>query len=270
MHPRTPPERRCFADFTELLLENPLRLDAILRQTKQTRQTGLGAEGDFMKNSKWVMAAGLSSVLVLGACTDPGTLTAPGDPNQNAKQGALIGGLIGAGVGAIANGSDPLLGALAGGAIGAAGGGVIGNQLDKQAAELRQQLANDGITIVNAGDRLIVTVPNDITFDTDSATVRPALRADLVRVGQNLVNYPNSNVQIIGHTDSDGEASYNLGLSERRANAVADILQANGVSYSRITTIGQGENNPIASNLTAQGKSQNRRVEIVVVPSGNA
>ncbi|RLK00577.1 OmpA family protein [Ruegeria conchae] len=222
-----------------------------------------------MTISKFVLRAGLCSAFFLAACTDPGTLTVQEDPNKNAKQGALLGGLIGAGVGAIANDSDPLLGALAGGAIGAAGGGVIGNQLDRQAAELRQQLANDGITIVNAGDRLIVTVPNDITFDTDSSTVRPALRADLVKVGQNLVNYPNSNVQIIGHTDSDGEASYNLGLSERRANAVADILQANGVSFSRITTVGQGENNPIASNLTPEGKAQNRRVEIVVVPSGN-
>ena len=222
-----------------------------------------------MTISKCVLTAGLCSAFFLAACTDPATLTVQEDPNKNAKQGALLGGLIGAGVGAIANDSDPLLGALAGGAIGAAGGGVIGNQLDRQAAELRQQLANDGITIVNAGDRLIVTVPNDITFDTDSSTVRPALRADLVNVGQNLVNYPNSNVQIIGHTDSDGEASYNLGLSERRANAVADILQANGVSFSRITTVGQGENNPIASNLTPEGKAQNRRVEIVVVPSGN-
>ncbi len=222
-----------------------------------------------MTISKCALTVGLCSAMFLGACTDPGTLSVQNDPNQNAKQGALLGGLIGAGVGAIANDSDPLLGALAGGAIGAAGGGVIGNQLDRQAAELRQQLANDGITIVNAGDRLIVTVPNDITFDTDSSTVRPALRADLVKVGQNLVNYPNSNVQIIGHTDSDGEASYNLGLSERRANAVADILQANGVSYARITTVGQGENNPIASNLTPEGKAQNRRVEIVVVPSDN-
>lgn len=222
-----------------------------------------------MTISKFVLPLGLCSVLVVGACTDPGTLNLPSDPNQNAKQGAILGGLVGAGVGAIANDSDPLLGALAGGAIGAAGGGLIGNQLDKQAAELRQQLANDGITIVNAGDRLIVTVPNDITFDTDSATVRPALRADLSRVGQNLVNYPNSNVQIIGHTDSDGAADYNQALSVRRANAVADILQANGVSYGRITTIGQGENNPIASNLTPEGKAQNRRVEIVIVPSGN-
>ncbi len=223
-----------------------------------------------MTISKFFLTAGFCSAVALAACTDPGTLNLPADPNQNAKQGAVLGGLVGAGVGAIANNSNPLLGAVAGGAIGAAGGGLIGNQLDKQAAELRQQLANDGITIVNAGDRLIVTVPNDITFDTDSATVRPALRADLVRVGQNLVNYPNSNVQIIGHTDSDGEASYNQGLSERRANAVADVIQANGVNYSRIVTIGRGENNPVASNLTPEGKSQNRRVEIVIVPSANS
>ncbi|WP_170763375.1 OmpA family protein [Ruegeria lacuscaerulensis] len=221
-----------------------------------------------MTISKFVLSAGLCSALFLGACTDPGTLNLPSDPNQNAKQGAILGGLVGAGVGAIANGSDPLLGAVAGAAVGAAGGGLIGNQLDKQAAELRQQLANDGITIVNAGDRLIVTVPNDITFDTDSSTVRPALRSDLVRVGQNLVRYPNSNVQIIGHTDSDGEASYNQALSERRARSVADILQANGVNGVRITTIGLGENRPAASNLTPEGKAQNRRVDIEIIPNG--
>ncbi|WP_420585995.1 OmpA family protein [Ruegeria sp.] len=221
-----------------------------------------------MTISKFVLSAGLCSALFLGACTDPGTLNLPSDPNQNAKQGAILGGLIGAGVGAIANDSDPLLGALAGGAIGAAGGGVVGNQLDRQAAELRQQLANDGIIITNAGDRLIVTVPNDITFDTDSSTVRPALRSDLVRVGQNLVKYPNSNVQVIGHTDSDGEASYNQALSERRARSVADILQANGVNGGRITTIGLGENRPAASNLTPEGKAQNRRVDIEIIPSG--
>ncbi|WP_171211159.1 OmpA family protein [Ruegeria sp. HKCCA5426] len=221
-----------------------------------------------MTISKFVVSAGLCSAMFLGACTDPGTLNLPADPNQNTKQGAILGGLVGAGVGAIANGSDPLLGALAGGAIGAAGGGLIGNQLDQQAAELRQQLANQGITVTNAGDRLIVTVPNDITFDTDSSTVRPALRSDLVRVGQNLVNYPNSTVQVIGHTDSDGEASYNQALSERRARSVADILQANGVNSARISTIGLGENRPAASNLTPEGKALNRRVDIEIIPNG--
>ncbi|WP_170328134.1 OmpA family protein [Ruegeria arenilitoris] len=221
-----------------------------------------------MTISKFVLSAGLCSALFLGACTDPATLNLPSDPNQNAKQGALLGGLVGAGVGAIANNSNPGLGALAGAAVGAAGGGLIGNQLDRQAAELRQQLANQGITVTNAGDRLIVTVPNDISFDTDSATVRPALRADLERVGQNLTRYPNSNVQVIGHTDSDGEASYNQTLSERRAGSVADILQANGVSGARISTIGLGENRPAASNLTPEGKARNRRVDIEIIPNG--
>lgn len=221
-----------------------------------------------MSISKFVIPAGLGAAMMLAACADPGTLNLPADPNQNTRQGAILGGLVGAGVGAIANSSDPLLGAAAGAAIGAAGGGLIGNQLDRQAAELRQQLANQGIIVTNAGDRLIVTVPNDITFDIDSATVRPALRSDLVRVGQNLVNYPNSNVQVIGHTDSDGEASYNQALSERRAGSVADILQANGVSGARISTLGLGESRPAASNLTPEGKAQNRRVDIEIVPNG--
>ena len=219
-----------------------------------------------MTISKLPVAAGLSAILALGACTDPATLSSQTDPNQNAKQGALIGGLIGAGAGAIANDSDRGLGALTGAAVGAAAGGLVGNQLDRQAAELRQQLANDGITITNTGDRLVVSVPNDITFDTDSAAVRPALRSDLNKVAQNLLRYPNSAVQVIGHTDSDGDAAYNQGLSVRRANAVGDILQAGGVSYDRVQTIGRGEEQPIASNLTAEGKARNRRVEIVIVP----
>ncbi|MDP5218409.1 OmpA family protein [Ruegeria sp. 2205SS24-7] len=216
-----------------------------------------------MKSVKITAAVAL---VALSACTDPATLASQTDPNKNTKQGALIGGLVGAGVGAIANDSDPGLGALAGAAIGAAAGGIAGNQLDKQAAELRQQLANDGITIVNQGDRLLVSLPSDITFDTDSATVRPALRSEVSKVAQNLLRYPNSTIQVVGHTDSDGDAGYNLNLSERRANSVADILQAGGVTYDRITIIGRGEEVPIASNLTAAGKAQNRRVEIYIIP----
>ncbi|MEY8840125.1 OmpA family protein [Cribrihabitans sp. XS_ASV171] len=215
---------------------------------------------------RFALAGGLASVLALSACTDPAMLGDGSDPNRNTRSGAIAGALVGAGVGAIANDSNPGLGALAGAALGAAGGAAIGNQLDKQAAELRQQLANDGITVTNTGDQLVVSVPNDITFDTDSATVNPALRADLQRVAQNLVRYPNSDVRIIGHTDSDGAAAYNQTLSERRAGSVADILQAGGVTYDRITTIGRGEDTPIASNLTPEGKAQNRRVEIVVIP----
>lgn len=198
----------------------------------------------------------------------PASLDSSTDPNKNTKTGALIGGLLGAGIGAVSNSSNKTAAVLGGAALGAAAGGAIGYNLDQQEAELRQQLANQGITVVNTGDRLIVTFPNDITFDTDSYTVKSSLVPDLQTVASVMVKYPKSTIQVIGHTDSDGDATYNLGLSQRRANAVADILQANGVGYERLSVVGEGEANPIASNLTPEGKAQNRRVEIVVIPQG--
>lgn len=213
---------------------------------------------------KITTAVALSAVLFAGACTDPATLGSDGDPNENTKGGAILGGIIGAGL-AVATGAEGANIAL-GAAAGAAAGGLIGHNLDKQAADLRAQLANDGITIVNTGDRLIVTLPQDITFDTDSSTVRPSLRTELNKVAANLVNYPKSSVQVVGHTDNTGDATYNLGLSQERANSVADILQAGGVGFDRIQVVGRGEEQPIASNLTPEGRAQNRRVEIVVIP----
>ena len=223
-----------------------------------------------MKLVKLTTATAISAVFLLGACTDPARLDPgdPSDPHQKARQGAIFGGLLGAGIGAVSGSSNKAAAALGGAAVGALAGAAIGDSLDQQAAELRRQLASDGITVTNGGDRLIVSLPNDITFDTDSFTVRPALRADLVRVAAHLQRYSSMTVQVIGHTDSDGDAAYNIGLSRRRANAVADILQANGVSYARLTTVGRGEEVPIASNLTEEGKARNRRVEIVMFPAG--
>ena len=168
--------------------------------------------------------------------------------------------------GAIAS-DDEFKGAVIGGAIGAAGGAAIGNALDRQEEELRQSLNNDEIQITNTGDRLIVTMPQDILFAVDSFTVAPGLRSDLGKVAQSLQNYPDSTVQVVGHTDNTGEASYNQGLSERRANAVADVLMNNGVPFERIQTFGRGEDQPVASNLSEEGRAQNRRVEIVILPT---
>lgn len=206
-----------------------------------------------------------ASLLMATACTDPGRL-APQDPNQKAKQGALLGGVLGAGLGAIVS-DDKGKGALIGGALGAAGGAVYGNVLDKQEAELRQQLDDDRVRITNTGDRLIVTLPQDILFDVDSSTVQPGLRGDLLTVASNLRSYPDSTVQIVGHTDNTGDAMYNQRLSERRANAVADVLMEGGVSFGRLQTFGRGENQPVADNLTEAGKARNRRVEIVILPN---
>ena len=121
--------------------------------------------------------------------------------------------------------------------------------------------------ITNTGERLIVTLPQDILFDVDSASVRPGLRDDLMTVASSLRDYPDSTVQIVGHTDNTGDAGYNQQLSERRANAVADVLMDGGVGFSRIQTFGRGENQPVADNLTDAGRAQNRRVEIVILPN---
>lgn len=203
------------------------------------------------------------SLLLATACTDPNAVG--GEDRQKTRQGALIGGLIGAGAGALAS-DDRAKGALIGGAIGAAGGAVVGNALDRQEAELRQQLDSD-VGITNTGDRLIVTMPQDILFAVDSFDIRPGLRQDLFSVADSLQRYPDTRVQVIGHTDSDGAASYNQRLSERRADSVANVLLSGGVRSSRINAFGRGEEQPVASNLTPTGKAQNRRVEIVIVPT---
>ncbi|MFW2542673.1 OmpA family protein [Primorskyibacter sp. 2E107] len=204
----------------------------------------------------------------LSACTT-GPLISENDPNRQAKQGALIGAGLGAITGRLAGGSDVgerNRATVAGALVGAAAGAAIGNQLDKQEAELRQQLGNN-VDIRNTGDRLIVTMPQDILFATDSASLRPTLVSDLRDVGQSLLAYPNTTVQVIGHTDSDGDAAYNQNLSQRRAQSVANVLISEGVPGSRIAAIGRGEDQPVASNLTAEGKAQNRRVEIVILPN---
>ncbi len=208
------------------------------------------------------------AALSLSACTT-GPLIDQNDPNRQAKQGALIGAGLGAITGRLAGGDDKgerNRATVAGALIGAAAGAAIGNQLDKQEAELRQQLGPD-TTIRNTGDRLIVTMPQDILFATASSELRPTLIADLRDVGASLIAYPGTTAQVIGHTDSDGDAGYNLDLSQRRAQSVANVLIGEGVPGSRIQVIGRGEDQPIASNLTPEGKAQNRRVEIVILPN---
>ncbi|MQY43582.1 OmpA family protein [Epibacterium sp. SM1969] len=219
-----------------------------------------------MNRSKLTVAVALLGAVGLSACTDPVRFQDENGQANQTQKGAIIGGLVGATVGALAADDNKFETAALAGAAGALVGGTIGHELDQQAAELRQTLSND-ISIVNTGDRLIVSLPNDLTFATDSAQVSSAVRADLLKVADSLVRYPSSSVQVIGHTDSDGDAGYNQGLSERRANSVADLIQAGGVPFNRIFTQGRGENQPVASNLTPEGKQANRRVEIVVIPN---
>ncbi len=208
------------------------------------------------------------AVFGLGACTT-GPLFDESDPNRQAKTGAAVGAATGALAGRIFGGNDRgerNRATVAGAVLGAAAGAAIGNQLDKQEAELRQQLGTD-VDIRNTGDRLIVTMPQDILFDVDSASLKPTLLPDLRDVAQSLLTYPDTTVQVIGHTDSDGDAAYNLGLSQDRAQSVGNVFVSEGVPGGRIEVLGRGEDQPIASNLTSEGKAQNRRVEIVILPN---
>lgn len=214
---------------------------------------------------KFVMIAAVSSLLAATACTDPAYLGGT-DPNQKTRQGAFLGGILGAGIGALTS-KDKAKGAIIGGVAGAATGAVAGSFLDRQEADLRRDLQSQDIQITNTGDRLVVTMPQDILFDVDSAAVKPSLRADLLTVAQSLQKYPQSRVQVVGHTDNTGSAAYNQALSERRANSVADVLMEGGVPFERIETIGRGEDQPVASNLTEEGRARNRRVEIVILPT---
>ena len=180
---------------------------------------------------------------------------------------AIMGGLIGAVAGASSGGDNRLGKAVVGGALGAALGGVIGATLDQQAADLRSSIGNQNISVVNNGSYLVVNMPQDVLFATGIANLRPDLTSDLGAVASNLINYPASRIEVIGHTDNEGSAALNQDLSQRRAASVANVLVGSGVPAGRIATLGRGEDAPVASNLSPQGRAQNRRVEIIIRPT---
>lgn len=219
-----------------------------------------------MRITNLLLASAASGVL-LAACTP---VDAPStSPNQRTKEGALTGAAIGglAGVLTGQGGKDKLDRAVVGAAIGGLAGGVIGSNLDRQAAELQAEIQNSRVRIINEGNQLRVVMPEGILFATDSASVQPGIQNDLYAVADNLNRYPNTRVVILGHTDNTGTAAYNQDLSDRRAAAVAGILRGAGVSGARIVSYGRGESMPTASNLTPEGRAQNRRVEILIIPT---
>ncbi|OAN84487.1 hypothetical protein A8B78_06415 [Jannaschia sp. EhC01] len=214
-------------------------------------------------NKSFLLATAAS--LALTACV--GNTVAPADPNANrTRDGAIIGGLLGGFLGATADDDNQGRNAILGAAVGAAAGGAIGNALDRQAQDLRGQLSNDRILIENTGSELIVTMPEGILFDVDSAAIRAGLQSDLRALAANLNQYPATGVEVVGHTDNTGSAGYNQDLSTRRAQAVAGVLLEAGVAPSRVRSLGRGESAPIATNLTPEGRQQNRRVEVIIRP----
>jgi outer membrane protein OmpA-like peptidoglycan-associated protein len=217
-----------------------------------------------MTLTKPFITLGLTATLLAG-CVSP--IPPATEENRRTQTGAVTGALIGGALGATANGDDRLAKTVIGAGVGALIGGAIGSALDAQAAELRNSIGDDRVGITNTGSALIVNLPQDILFATGSATLRGDLTQDLRAVARSLLNYPNTTVQVIGHTDNVGSAAMNQDLSQRRAASVSSILQSNGVPGGRIVAFGRGEDQPIASNLSEAGRAQNRRVEIIIRPN---
>ncbi|MDG3041751.1 OmpA family protein [Roseicyclus marinus] len=201
----------------------------------------------------------VAGTLALASCANPdGTNYQPGT-------GAVIGGLTGAAAGQIIGGDTRAT--VIGTAVGAAIGGAIGTQLQTQERELQQSLAGSGAMITNTGSDLRVILPEGVTFRTGSSVVDPGFRPSLRAVSDSLRRHPNTHVRVLGHTDNVGGAAYNAQLSQDRALAVARELIATGTDAGRIVVSGRGFYEPIASNATAAGRAQNRRVEIVITPN---
>jgi len=206
----------------------------------------------------------LSGTLALTACsTDPYT----GErKSSNTAVGASIGAAVGAIGGAIIGGDNKRKSVLIGAGIGALAGGGAGFYMDRQEAKLRDQLRNSGVQVVRDGDNIILNMPGNITFDTNSAAVNPNFAEVLTSVGLVLKEYDKTYVDVLGHTDSSGSDSYNQALSERRARSVATVLATEGIITERLIVKGLGESYPIGDNNSTQGMSINRRVEIALSP----
>ena len=206
----------------------------------------------------WLLLAGLT------ACT---TLeqTASSPDYQKTRTGAGIGAAAGAVIGLLTRG-DKFQNALIGAAIGGVAGGAIGNYQDRQAAKLRADTAGTGVQVVQQGNNITLAMPGDITFATNSADLNASFYPVLDKVSSTLVQYDQTMVEVAGHTDSTGGAAYNQALSERRAQSVAAYLTSRGVRGARLIVVGDGESHPIASNDTPEGRQQNRRVELTIVP----
>ncbi len=205
----------------------------------------------------------VASTFVVAACsTNPYT----GEEQvSNTGKGAGIGAILGGLTGALVS-KNSGRGAAIGAGIGAIVGGGVGVYMDRQEAALRERLQDSGVSVTRAGDDIILNMPSNITFASGQATIKPRFYEVLNSVGLVLEEFDRTIVNVEGHTDSDGTAAYNLDLSDRRADSVANYLSAQRVDPRRLQVTGFGESRPIASNRSGSGKAQNRRVEIRLVP----
>lgn len=217
--------------------------------------------------SKHLLVAGVISVALLSGCTttDPNTGERKAShTTKDASIGAVAGAVLG---GLTSSKQDRNRGVLTGAVLGGAIGGAVGHHADKQEAELRDKLANSGVNVQREGNTINLIVPGAISFETGSAQLAPNFYTSLNKVASSLKEFPDSTIQIVGHTDSTGPAALNQQLSVNRANAVVIYLTAQDIAPQRMQALGMGPSQPIADNRTAEGRAQNRRVEIKIIPN---
>ncbi|PKH23644.1 OmpA family lipoprotein [Enterobacterales bacterium CwR94] len=218
-----------------------------------------------MKKSITLLSLALCGTLALSGCTT-NPYTGESEAGKSGV-GAGLGALVGAGVGVLSSSKkDRGKGALIGAAAGAALGGGAGYYMDVQEAKLREKMKGTGVSVTRQGDNIVLNMPNNVTFDSSSATLKPAGANTLTGVAMVLKEYPKTAVNVLGYTDSTGGQALNQRLSQQRADSVASALITQSVAAGRIRSQGMGPANPIASNSTEEGKAQNRRVEITLSP----
>jgi outer membrane protein OmpA-like peptidoglycan-associated protein len=207
------------------------------------------------------------AIFMISACTtlDPYTQE---EKTSNAAKGAMIGAATGVAVGLLTgdDSAERKKRALIGAGVGAVAGGGIGMYMDNQEMKLRKELEGTGVSVTRIGDNITLNMPGNITFAFDSADISAGFYPVLDSVSKVLKEFDKTFIEVAGHTDSTGSASYNQGLSERRAASVAAYLGSRQVMSKRMIIIGAGEAHPLASNDTKAGQAQNRRVELTIVP----
>jgi len=187
---------------------------------------------------------------------------------SSATYGALIGAGTGVAIGMISghDAKQRRQRALVGAGVGALAGGAVGNYQDRPVYELRALMRDSGVTVTRKGEDIVLNMPGNVTFRTGSADLNAQFFKVLDGVAQVAKKYDKTIIEVAGHTDNVGGADYNRDLSQRRASAVAQYLETRGVAAARIMTAGGGEDHPIASNSTDQGRAANRRVEVTLAP----
>lgn len=219
------------------------------------------------RTSRSIAALVLGTTVLVTGCMTTDPYTGEQEVNKTTK-GAAIGAGVGVAIGLLTGDSsaERKKRALILGGAGGLAGGAVGNYMDRQEARLRAQLQGTGVSVTRNGNNIILNMPGNVTFQTNSADINAAFYPVLNSVGIVLKEFDKTIVDVAGHADSTGPDDKNMELSQRRAGSVSSYLTAQGINAQRLVTTGYGETRPIASNDTVEGRQQNRRVEITLVP----